>query len=152
MTGGEVKVNDVGDNPTTTFGIDKNGVMVVGDYTVDKLKELGIQEALSFGPALIINGNMVKINGDGGFGTAPKTAIGQMKDGSIILLVIDGREIGSIGATLKELQEIMHQLGAWNAMNLDGGKSTTLYYYGEVRNKPSNSMGERTIPTAVIVK
>ncbi len=152
MTGGEVKVNDVGDKPTTTFGIDKNGVMVVGDYTVDKLKELGIQEALSFGPALIINGNMVKINGDGGFGTAPKTAIGQMKDGSIILLVIDGRELGSIGATLKELQEIMHQLGAWNAMNLDGGKSTTLYYYGEVRNKPSNSMGERSIPTAVIVK
>ena len=95
---------------------------------------------------------MTQISGDGGFGIAPKTAIGQRQDGAIILLVIDGRDIGSLGATVKEVQEIMYKLGAVNAMNLDGGKSTTMYYDGEIINKPSNSMGERTIATAIIVK
>ena len=66
------------------------------------------------------------------------------------MLVIDGRGVSSLGATLKEAQEVIYKLGAVNAINLDGGKSTTMYYDGEVRNTPSYS--ERTIPTAVIVK
>lgn len=152
MSEGKVIHDDLGGGKTTTVGMTKNGVMVVGNYSVAELKEKGVQEAVSFYPALIINGKMTSISGDGGFGIAPKTAIGQKKDGSIILLVIDGRDIKSLGATVKEVQEIMHQLGAYNAINLDGGKSTTMYYDGEIINKPSNSMGERTIATAIIVK
>lgn len=153
MTGGKVVYNDLGDNKEdTVLAMTKDGVMLVGNYTVGKLKELGVQEALSFGPALVINGKMTPMSGDGGWGTAPRTAIGQRKDGAIILLVIDGRSLSSPGATLKETQEVMYKLGAVNAMNLDGGKSTTMYYDGEIINNPSNSMGERSIPTAIIVK
>ena len=153
MSGGEVVHNDLGEgNKTELLAIDKQGVMIVGKYSIDDLKERKIQEALSFGPTLVVNGKMTPMSGDGGWGIAPRTPIGQRQDGSIILLVIDGRGVGSLGATLKETQEIMYQLGAVNAMNLDGGKSTTLYYDGEVRNTPSNSMGERAIPTAIIVK
>ena len=153
MSGGEVVHNDLGEgNKTELLAIDKQGVMIVGKYSIVDLKERKIQEALSFGPTLVVNGKMTPMSGDGGWGIAPRTAIGQRQDGAIILLVIDGRGVGSLGATLKETQEIMYQLGAVNAMNLDGGKSTTLYYDGEVRNTPSNSMGERAIPTAIIVK
>ena len=153
MSGGEVIHDDLGQgNKTELLAIDKQGVMIVGKYSVDDLKAKGIQEALSFGPTLVVNGKMTPMSGDGGWGIAPRTAIGQKQDGAIILLVIDGRGVGSLGATLKETQEIMYKLGAVNAINLDGGKSTTLYYDGEVRNTPSNSMGERAIPTAIIVK
>ena len=134
------------------LAITKEGVMLVGKYSVEKLQELGVQEALSFGPSLVINGKMTSMSGDGGWGIAPRTVIGQRKDGAIILLVIDGRGTSSIGATLKEAQEVIYKLGAINAMNLDGGKSTTMYYDGDIINTPSNSMGERAIPTAIIVK
>ena len=152
MSDGKVIYDDLGGKQTNSLGITKDGVMIVGNYSIDELKEQGVQEAVSFYPALIINGRMTQISGDGGFGIAPKTAIGQRKDGAIILLVIDGRDIGSLGATVKEVQEIMYKLDCYNAMNLDGGKSTTMYYDGEIINKPSNSMGERTIATAIIVK
>lgn len=153
MSGGKVIHNDLGEgNKTELLAIDKQGVMIVGKYSIDDLKEKNIQEALSFGPTLVVNGKMTPMSGDGGWGIAPRTAIGQRQDGAMILLVIDGRGVGSLGATLKETQEIMYQLGAVNAINLDGGKSTTLYYDEEVRNTPSNSMGERAIPTAIIVK
>jgi exopolysaccharide biosynthesis protein len=153
MNDGKVIYNDLGENKESdVLAITKEGVMLVGNYTVAKLKELGVQEALNFGPSLVINGRMTPMSGDGGQGTAPRTAIGQRKDGAIILLVIDGRGVSSLGATLKETQEVMYKLGAVNAMNLDGGKSTTMYYNGEIINTPSNSMGERSIPTAIIVK
>jgi exopolysaccharide biosynthesis protein len=152
MSDGKVIYDDLGGKKTNSLGITKDGVMIVGSYSVNELKELGVQEAVSFYPALIINGKMTQSSGDGGFGIAPKTAIGQRKDGAIILLVIDGRSLSSPGATVTEVQEIMYKLGAFNAINLDGGKSTTMYYDGEIINKPSNSMGERTIATAIIVK
>ena len=153
MSGGEIKYNDLGENgEADLLAITKEGVMLVGKYSVEKLQELGVQEALSFGPSLVINGKMTPMSGDGGWGIAPRTVIGQSKDGAIILLVIDGRGSSSLGATLKEAQEVIYKLGAVNAMNLDGGKSTTMYYDGDIINTPSNSMGERSIPTAIIVK
>lgn len=138
------------DEKTELFGITKDGVLIVGKYSENELEKLGVQEALSFGPVLIINGKKTNITVDGGI--APRTAIGQKEDGSIILMVIDGRSLTSIGASYKEVQDIMYKLEAVNAINLDGGKSTTMYYDGDIINTPSNSMGERTIPTAVIVK
>jgi len=139
-----------GNSKTDLFGITKDGVLIVGKYSENQLKESGVKEALSFGPTLIVNGKKIDITMDGGM--APRTAIGQKEDGTIILMVIDGRSITSLGATYKEVQEVMYKLGAINAINLDGGKSTTMYYDGDIINTPSNSMGQRTIPTAVIVK
>lgn len=138
------------DDNTDLFGITKEGILIVGKYSENELKELGVQEALSFGPALVINGKKTDITVDGGI--APRTVIGQKKDGTIILMVIDGRNLASLGATYEEIQEVIYKLGATNAINLDGGKSTTMYYNNEIINHVSNSMGERPIPTAVIVK
>ena len=153
MSGGEVVFSDIGGETgkTDLLAFTKEGKMIVGNYSIKELREFGAQEALSFGPVLISNGKMTKIGVE--WGIAPRTAIGQRLDGAVILLVIDGRSlVGSKGASLTELQEVMYKLGAYNAINLDGGKSTTMYYDGEIINNPSNSMGERPIPSAIIVK
>ncbi len=138
------------DGKSDLFAITKKGVLIVGQYSQKELEELDVQEALSFNPALIINGNKMDMTEDGGL--APRTAIGQREDGTIILLVIDGRSLSSVGASYTDVQEVLYKLGAINAINLDGGRSTTMYYDGNVVNSLSNTMGERTIPTAVIVK
>ena len=110
-------------------------------------------EGVSFGPPLIMNGKKLITEGDGGWGVAPRTAIGQRKDGAILFLVIDGRQPGySLGATLLDVQNILYEQGAYIAANLDGGSSTTLYFNGKVVNKPADMLGERMIPTAFVVK
>lgn len=133
------------------IGLDKNDVLVVGCYTLEQIEKLGIRDAVSFGPFLIVNGEPMITYGDGGWGIAPRTAIGQTKDGTILLLVIDGRQMGSLGATLKDVQDILLKHGAVNGANLDGGSSSTLVYQGEVKNKPSSSYGPREVPSAFIV-
>jgi exopolysaccharide biosynthesis protein len=90
--------------------------------------------------------------GNGGWGIQPRTAIGQTIDGKVLMLVIDGRQVGSIGATLKNVQDIMLEHGAYNAANLDGGSSTVMYYQGELLNKPCSIKGERLLPDAFVVK
>lgn len=144
--------------------IDKEGRLIVGEYTYDQLMDLGVTDALSFGlpdttdgsvksPVLIQNGKARQINGDGGLGTAPKTMIGQRKNGEIVLVVLDSKvPVTRVAATVKEAQEVMLDLDCVTAMLLDGGKSTTMYYDGEVVNEPSNTAGERPIASAFIVK
>lgn len=153
MTGGVIKYNDIkdADAKDDVVAITKNGGLVVGSHSLNELKNLNVNEAISFGPALITKGK-INVVGDGGQGTAPRTAIGQKQDGSILMLVIDGRQIKSIGATLKDVAEIMKQYGAYNAANLDGGSSTTMYYDGEVINNPCDPLGERSIPTTIYVE
>ncbi|SNX52708.1 phosphodiester glycosidase family protein [Thermoanaerobacterium sp. RBIITD] len=133
------------------IGFTTSGKMLVGKYKYGDIKDLNIREAVSFGPALIINGEPM-VKGDGGWGIAPRTAIGQRQDGTVIFLTIDGRTVKSIGATLKDIQEIMLNYDAYNAANLDGGSSTTMYYNGKVINNPSDTLGERSVPTTFIVK
>lgn len=71
---------------------------------------MGVTEGLTFGPPLIMNGKKVIRSGDGGWGISPRSAIGQKKDGTIMFLVIDGRQPGySIGATLVDVQNIMYE-------------------------------------------
>lgn len=133
-------------------GFTSDGKLLVGKYSLDEIKNLDIKEAVSFGPALVVNGKPMIKSGDGGWGIAPRTAIGQKADGTVIFLVIDGRAISSVGATLKDVQNIMLDYGAVNATNLDGGSSTTMYYKGKVINNPSNPLGERMVPTIFYAK
>lgn len=130
----------------------EDGVLLVGEYSYNELMRKNVKEAVSFGPALIVDGEKVIKTGDGGWGVAPRTAIGQRKDGAIILLVIDGRQGASAGATLKDVQDILYEYGAYNASNLDGGSSSTMYYKGEVINSPSDSLGERAVPSIIYVE
>ena len=145
---------DASDEEENEFvGFTKNGNLIVGNYSKAELKEKDVVEGISFGPALIVNGEKMITHGDGGWGVGPRTAIGQRKDGTVLFLVIDGRQPGySVGATLRDIQNIMYEEGAVIAANLDGGSSSTLYYNGKVINKPADLLGERMIPTAFVVK
>ncbi len=82
---------------------------------------------------------------------APRTAVGYTKSGNLILVTVDGREKGNHGATLTELARLMSELGAYNAMNLDGGSSTQMVYKGRVVNNPTVKGGNRVTNALVIV-
>lgn len=82
----------------------------------------------------------------------PRTAVGFSRDSStLFLLAVDGRSQRSIGVTLDELASLMRRLGAWNAMNFDGGGSTTMVIGRAVVNVPSDSAGERAVGNALLV-
>ena len=68
------------------------------------------------------------------------------------MLVIDGRQVNSMGASMADLIEIMLRFGAVNAANLDGGSSSNLYYEGEYINDGVALTGSRDIPTSFIVR
>jgi exopolysaccharide biosynthesis protein len=68
-----------------------------------------------------------------------------------LLLTVDGRSENSGGMTLVELADMIRQLGAWQAMNFDGGGSTTMVIDGKVVNHPSDQQGERTVGNALLV-
>ncbi len=86
------------------------------------------------------------------FNRHPRTAVAKMKDGKLLMVTVDGRQPGvSVGMTLPELAEYLHSLGAVDAMNLDGGGSTTMVLDGKVVNKPSEPTGERKVGDAIIV-
>ncbi len=153
MSNGKILYNDLKeDEERDVVAITKSGALLVGPHSLKELNELGATEAISFGPALVVNGKGTIKSGDGGWGIAPRTAIGQRKDGAILLLVIDGRQTTSVGATLKDVENIMLQYGAVNATNLDGGSSSTMYYEGDVINNPCDPLGERSVPSAIFVK
>lgn len=136
----------------SVIGFDKNDILVLGKFTLEEIKAAGIRDAVDFGPFLIVNGQPAINEGNGGWGLAPRTAIGQTQDGTVLMLVIDGRQASSIGATLKEVQDIMLKHGAVNAANLDGGSSATLVYEGKIKNNPCSKYGPRYVPTAFIIK
>ena len=82
----------------------------------------------------------------------PRTAVGFTRDGhTLFLLVVDGRSTASVGVTLVELAELMRRLGAWEALNFDGGGSTTMVIDGAVVNAPSDTTGERAIGNALLL-
>ncbi|MBJ8025969.1 phosphodiester glycosidase family protein [Bacillus cereus] len=138
--------------PTITTGITKFGQMITGNYSASQLIEKQVVSAAGFMPQLLVNGEKMITNGDGGWGSGPRSIMAQKKDGSILFLVIDGRQPHSIGATLKECQDILYDKGAVNAMAMDGGSSATLYVGGKVRNSPSTlSHDDRFLPNAWVI-
>ena len=82
----------------------------------------------------------------------PRTAIGQREDGSVLLLVIEGRQTASLGATYLDLIDIMLEFGAVNAANLDGGMSSSMAYEGEEILNNCSIKGARDMPTAFVIK
>lgn len=137
------------------IGFNKDDVLVLGNFKEHELKGLNLRDAVEFTPFLIINGEPAQIKGNGGWGVAPRTAIGQRKDGTVVFVVVDGRQPGySMGVNMKQLQEIMIEQKCYNAANLDGGSSTVMSYNDEIVNKPSgsDSDGMRFIPNAFIIE
>jgi hypothetical protein len=82
----------------------------------------------------------------------PRTAVAKLKDGKFLMVTVDGRQPGvSVGMSLQELAEYLLSLGAVEAMNLDGGGSTTMYLDGKVVNTPSDKEGERKVGDVIVV-
>ena len=141
-------------NPYEYFsmcGFTQDNVLYVSD-SINKasIDQLNLRCAVSFGPVLIVNGEP-RISGGGGWGIQPRTCIAQRQDGTVLFLVIDGRQTDSVGATLKHAQDILLNYDAYNAFNLDGGASSTMVFDSKLVNKPSDILGERYVPTAFIV-
>jgi hypothetical protein len=83
---------------------------------------------------------------------APRTAVGFSRDSSTLyLLTVDGRSTLSAGMTLVQLTAMLQRLGAWHAMNFDGGGSTTMVVNGQVMNAPSDPTGERAVGNALLL-
>lgn len=124
------------------IGFNENNILVLSsNCTKSNAESLGIRDCVTCGPFLIVNGKSSTVVGNGGWGTAPRTAIGQRKDGIVLFLVLDGRQIGRAGADMDDLIEIMHNYGAYNAANLDGGTSSVMTVNGELINDPIDSTG-----------
>ena len=150
---GKLYYNGLGGKKSTQIvGLDKKGKMIAGNYTLDELSKMNVQEAVTFQPRIIVNGKGLIKNAAEGWGIAPRTAMGQRADGALLFVVIDGRQPGySIGANLYDVQQIMLKHGAVIAANLDGGSSTVLVKDNEILNQPSSQYGERYLPTAFLV-
>ena len=134
----------------TTACFDRSNRLIVGNITAKQALKMDVRDAISFGPALIINGEVTDAGKDPGLN--PRTAIGQRADGAVLLLVVDGRHLDSIGASMADLISIMQEYGAINACNLDGGSSTAMVANGVQLNDGASVIGSRRIPSAVIVR
>ena len=148
VSNGEIQDMSLGANGLHLVGFDEDNILRIIDISNMNRNEIEtlittekIRDAVSFQEEasdknnhfvkLIINGEKRELNGMGS-GANPRTAIGQREDGSVLLLVTDGRgKNGHLGATAADLIEIMSEYGAINAANIDGGSSSTMYYNGE---------------------
>ncbi len=130
-------------------GFDSNYVMhVANKITAAEIERKSIQYGVCFGPVLIANGEPCELAPSG---VNPRTAIGQRSDGAVLMLVIDGRQVISLGATMEDLQEILLEYGAVNACNLDGGSSSLMWFDGGYVNNCASVIGIRPVPTTFLV-
>ncbi len=131
-----------------------NKLILTSKVSVKEAKDKDIRDAVTFGPFLIVNGKKSSVVGNGGWGTAPRTAIAQRRDGIVLFLVIDGRTASKPGADMDDLIEVLLDYGAYNAANLDGGTSSVLVVNNTIVNDPIDSTGAhktRPIATGFIV-
>lgn len=113
---------------------------------------------LGGGPQLVKHGKIAITNLEENITNAfvtdrhPRTAIAKLNSGKILLLTVDGRQPGlSVGMSLPMLAELLLELGAVDALNLDGGGSTTMVVRDKVVNRPSDQTGERLVSDAILV-
>ena len=127
------------------------------DITAEELLEKGAQNVLAFGPALVEDGS-VSVTEDEEVGKAmasnPRTAIGIIDENHYVFVVADGRTSDNEGLSLYELAEFMESLGVQTAYNLDGGGSSSMYFNGQIINKPTtngSSIKERSVSDIVYI-
>ena len=118
-----------------------------------------VQTAIGGGPVLVQQGKIVITNEEENMFTGkaindkhPRTAMGYTQDNKLIILVIQGRNESSGGATLKQEAQILKDLGCVEALNLDGGGSSCLLINGKETIKPSDKEGQRAVPAVFIIK
>ena len=125
--------------------------------SVDQLVQDGVVNLLAFGPSLVENGEIsVDTNTEVGqaMSSNPRTAIGIIDENHYIIVVSDGRTSESKGLSLYQMAEVMKSYGVKTAYNLDGGGSSTLYFNGQVINKPTtggSKISERAVSDIVYI-
>ena len=155
VAGGEYVKYESYSGPGGIIGFTDDNKLYLGKCSVQEAKSMGIRDAVTFGPFLIVNGKSSAVLGNGGWGSAPRTAIGQRKDGIVLFLVIDGRKATKFGADMDDMIRIMENYGAYNAANLDGGTSSVLVVDDVIVNDPIDSTGAhktRPIATGFVLK
>jgi len=138
-----------------TFGFNKDNKLILGMIPSDEWDDYNLRDCCQFGPALVVDGEQ-KVFDSAGYGLHPRSIIGQREDGVVMLMIIDGRQVGySLGATLGDCAEIMVEYKAVSAAACDGGSSAVLGYDGDIITIPSTKSMRSTgryIPDAWLVK
>lgn len=147
---GSIVYGSAGGSYVGFAGFDANHILHVGNMTGQQALDLGIINGTNFalGPVLIKDGVRQQLNASG---INPRTCIGQTADGTVLLVSIEGRLADSLGASFTDLADIMEEYGAINAVNMDGGSSAGMYYEGERVTRSCSLVGDRPLPTAIIV-
>ena len=132
------------------------GIIREAEITAQELLESGARDVLSFGPALVENGEIsVSVNDEVGRAKAsnPRTAIAVIDELHVLLVVSDGRTKESEGLSLYELAAFLQSKGVQTAYKLDGGGSSTMVFNGRVVNNPTSGRGikERSVSDIVYV-
>ena len=147
------------DSSNGDLAIYKDGsfkVIYEDEISADQLVKDGVVNLLAFGPSLVEDGEItVDKNSEVGQSMAsnPRTAIGIIDENHYIIVVSDGRTSESEGLSLYQLAEVMKSYGVKTAYNLDGGGSSTLYFNGQVINKPTTNgtISERAVSDIVYI-
>ncbi|MDU5262552.1 MAG: phosphodiester glycosidase family protein, partial [Clostridium celatum] len=145
------------DNDALVIDNDGNfSIVNESEVTAEELLNEGAWQVLSFGPALIKDGEVVvgkNYEVSQAKTSNPRTAIGQVDELHYIVIVADGRTSESEGLSLYELAQVMKEYNCTTAYNLDGGGSSTMYFNGEVINNPTSgrSIGERSVSDIVYI-
>lgn len=132
-------------------------IIYENQISADQLVQDGVVNLLAFGPSLVENGEIsVDTNTEVGQAMAsnPRTAIGIIDENHYIIVVSDGRTSESKGLSLYQMAEVMKSYGVKTAYNLDGGGSSTLYFNGQVINKPTtggSKISERAVSDIVYI-
>lgn len=132
------------------IGFDEENHLQVGEFSDTS----NLRDAVEFHPALIINGENL-VAGTGLNDQQPRTAIGQAKDGTVIMLVVDGRQLHSFGISIERCGEIMESYNAYQASMLDGGSSSVMVYNGREITSPttlSQNAEGRSLPDAFLIR
>ncbi|MGZ4032256.1 MAG: phosphodiester glycosidase family protein, partial [Tumebacillaceae bacterium] len=138
-------------------GFTRSGEFITGSYSANQLEALGVTEAVSFGPQLLVDGKDVVTNSvDAAYGWAPRTVIGQAADGTVVMIITDGRFFNDKrhrGASMEDMAQLLKQNDVQNAIALDGGGSTTMIKDGQLQLKPATftDVGMRYLPNAWVV-
>lgn len=129
------KITWASEGKSNIIGMTKDGKLkLLANTTAEEALKKDIVDGLTFDPFLIVNGKELKIVGDP-WGSSPRMAIAQRKDGVMMFLSIDGENYIN-GATLKETIDVLKRYGAYNAANLDGGTSSSMVVDGKLINTP----------------
>ena len=150
MKNGAIAFGDPYSYYYNVIGFDADHILHVGNMKGQEAIDLGLQSAVSFTPGPVLIKDGVRQSGWNS-SLNPRTCIGQTPDGTVLLAVIEGRHLDSMGASFDDLADLMESYGVVNAANLDGGSSSSMIYNGEQITKGSSIVGSRQMATAILV-